>query len=124
MLPPVADNSVLSASIQPAVIEAMGNIGAAVAAKILFLSADGTSVSMASGKFRSGGAQPVAAANSSHDAEPSSSLKALQQLYDQLRSTLVSAVDSEENKVSRSPAIRRLENVNGHLQEFTDEEIM
>ena len=50
MLPPVADSSVLAVSIQPAVIEAVGNIGAAIAAKLSFLN-DGNSAQLASDKL-------------------------------------------------------------------------
>lgn len=84
---------------------------------------DGNSAQLAADKHPSGGAQPVAAAASTHVAESSNARKALQTLYDTLRSTLVSAVESEENNVSRPAAIRRLESVNHHLQDFDEEEI-
>eukprot|EP01043_Picozoa_sp_COSAG02_P032510 COSAG02_NODE_2174_length_9589_cov_49.732561_14_plen_118_part_00 len=116
MLPPVADSSVLAVSIQPAVIEAVGNIGAAIAAKLSFLN-DGNSAQLASDKRLSRGAQPVAVSASTHDAE------SLQTQYDTLRSILVSAVDFEENYAARSAATRRLESVNQHLQDFKEEEI-
>lgn len=116
MLPPRADDSILTTSIQPAVVESMGNIGSALTAKLSFLTqSDAPPVTSASG---SGSVQSVAVA-----AENSA---VLQNQWGALHTALVAVMRTATTADPAAAAVsRRLVGVAGHLKgvELSEEEM-